>query len=579
MTAASAAAKSGCRPSAFTAPRPYSPLIPERAVAALALCLLCAIALLLVGAPLYSVLSKSLQDGSGRFVGLANFVQYAQNPGLRQSLINSLVVCAITTAITVPLAFLYAMALVRSRLPFKAFFKGVALLPILAPSLLSAIALTYMFGNQGYLKSWMGDASVYGLTGIVMAQVFYCFPHAVLVLTTALGLSDARVYEVARTLGTSPLRAFLTITLPSARYGLISAAFVVVTLSLTDFGIAKVIGGNYGVLAIDIYKQIIGQQNFQMGAVVGVVLLVPALLSFGVDLLVRRRQVSLLNARAVLYRPQAQPLFDGCMSAVAVLVAAVILAIVGTAVFASLVKLWPYNLAFSLDSYNFAHYDSLGWGSYRNSLVLSAWVALCGTALVFLGAYLVEKTRGLALPRLLLHFIAMLPLAVPGLVLGLGYVFFFNRPDNPLSALSGSIALMAVCCVAHYYTVPHLTALTALQQIDGEFESASESLGVPFWSTLRRVTLPICLPATLDIATYFFVNAMTTVAAVIFLYEPLTMVASVAVVAMDDTGDTAAACAMAVMVLLTSAAVKVLESLMSGRLARHSQAWRQAQLD
>jgi iron(III) transport system permease protein len=563
----------------LTPVRARTPHMPERAVAGLALLALCTIALLLIGLPLYAVLSKSLQDGAGRFVGLANFFQYVQNPGLRLSLQHSLTVCAITTAITVPLAFLYSMALVRSRLPIKALFKGIALLPILAPSLLSAIALTYMFGNQGYLKSWMGDTPVYGLPGIVMAQVFYCFPHAVLVLSTALALSDARVYEVARTLGTSPLRAFLTITLPSARYGLVSAAFVVVTLSLTDFGIAKVIGGNYSVLAIDIYKQILGQQNFQMGAVVGVVLLVPALFSFGVDLLVRRRQASLLNARAVLYRPTPQPLFDGAISALAVVVALAILAVVGTAVYASFVKLWPYNLTFSLGSYDFAQYDTLGWGSYRNSLVLSAWTALCGTVLVFLGAYLVEKARGLHVPRVLLHFMAMLPLAVPGLVLGLGYVFFINQAGGVLSGLSGSIALMAMCCVAHYYTVPHLTALTALQQIDAEFEAASASLGVPFWVTLRRVTVPICLPAILDIATYFFVNAMTTVAAVIFLYEPLTMVASVAVVAMDDTGDTAAACAMAVMVLLTSAAVKGLQTVLGGRLARRSQAWRQARSD
>jgi iron(III) transport system permease protein len=181
--------------------------------------------------------------------------------------------------------------------------------------------------------------------------------------------------------------------------------------------------------------------------------------------------------------------------------------------------------------------------------------------------------------RQVLHFLSMLPLAVPGLVLGLGYVFFFNNPGNPLSAISSSLVLMILCCVAHYYTVPHLTALTALQQMDSEFEAASSSLGVPFWTTFRRVTVPICLPAILDITTYFFVNAMTTVAAVIFLYEPLSMVSSVAVVAMDDTGDTAAACAMAVMVLVTSAGIKILQSILATILTRKTQAWRNVRED
>jgi iron(III) transport system permease protein len=553
--------------------------LSERLVGFCLMAALSLVALILIGLPIYSVLSKSLQNAAGQFVGLANFIEYINNPGLRQSFSNTLIVSGLTTSITLPLAFLYSLALVRSRLPYKSLFKGIALMPLLAPSLLPAIALTYMFGNQGYIRSWLGDESVYGVIGIVMAQVFYCFPHAVLILSTALGLSDARVYEVAHTLNTRPLRAFFTITLPSARYGLISAAFVIVTLSMTDFGIAKVIGGQFNVLAIDIYKQIIGQQNFQMGAVVGVVLLIPALLSFMIDRMVRRGQKSLLTARSVLYQPEIRPIFDAAMLVLTVLVAAAILVVVGTAIFASVIKFWPYDMSLSLGSYNFAQYDTLGWGSYRNSLLVATWVAVIGTSLVFTGAYLVEKLKGVDAMRQVLHFLSMLPLAVPGLVLGLGYVFFFNNPGNPLSAISSSLVLMILCCVAHYYTVPHLTALTALQQMDSEFEAASSSLGVPFWTTFRRVTVPICLPAILDITTYFFVNAMTTVAAVIFLYEPLSMVSSVAVVAMDDTGDTAAACAMAVMVLVTSAGIKILQSILATILTRKTQAWRNVRED
>ena len=551
-------------------------LVPERAVARALLLAWAALALLLIGMPLFLVLVKSLQDAQDGFVGLRNFAQYVGNPGLRQSLFNSLLVCCITVGITVPLAFLYAMALMRSRMPCKALFKGIALLPLLAPSLLSAIALIYVFGNQGFLKPLMGGASVYGLTGIVMAQVFYCFPHAVIILTTALGMSDARLYEVARTLGTSHWRAFWTITLPAARYGLLSAIFVVITLSITDFGIAKVIGGSFSVLAIDIYKQIIGQQNFEMGAVVGVVLLVPSVLSFAADLWVRKRQISLLGSRTVLYQPSRRVGFDLAMLLFVCAVAFLILGIIGTAIFASLVKLWPYDMSLSFGSYDFFEYDALGWWSYWNSIVMSSLTAALGTPMVFLGAYLVEKLRGHTAMRSFLHFFAMIPLAVPGLVLGLGYVFFFNKPANPLHFLVGGIALMALCCVAHYYTVPHVTALTALKQIDSEFEAASASLGVPFWTTLRRVIVPICFPAILDIAAYFFVNAMTTVSAVIFLYAPMTELAAVAIVAMDDTGDTAAACAMAVMVMITSAAVTALQAALSRMAMKKSQTWRHA---
>src|SRR5205823_5052568 len=145
---------------------------------------------------------------------------------------------------------------------------------------------------------------IYGAGGIVVAQVFYCFPHALIIAVTALSLADARLYEVAEALGTAKSRVFRTVTLPGAKFGLINAGFVVFTLVVTDFGIAKVIGGQFNVLATDAYKQVVGQQNFQMGAVVGMVLLVPAVLAFAIDRFVQRRQIALLSARAVPYEPK-----------------------------------------------------------------------------------------------------------------------------------------------------------------------------------------------------------------------------------------------------------------------------------
>jgi iron(III) transport system permease protein len=205
---------------------------------------------------------------------------------------------------------------------------------------------------------------------------------------------------------------------------------------------------------------------------------------------------------------------------------------------------------------------------------MASFTALLGTVLAFTGAYLVEKGHNAPALRSLLHILAVIPLAVPGIVLGLGYVFFFNAPRNPLNFLYGSMAILVMCSIAHYYTVPHLTAMTALKQIDKEFEAVSDALGVPFWVTFARVTVPISLPAILDIATYFFVNAMTTVAGIIFIYSPENKVASVAVVAMDDTGDVSAACAMALMIVYTSAGVKLLQVGLSRLLLTNVQRWR-----
>ncbi len=524
--------------------------------------------------PLGGMLAKSLQDARGGFVGLANYAEYFRTPALFQSIENSFRVALLSTALTVPLAFLYAYALARSGLPAKGLFKTIALIPILVPSMLPGIALVYLFGNQGVLRALLFGESIYGPIGIVMAEVFYSFPHALLILLTALALADARLYEAAIALRASPRRIFLTVTLPGVRYGLVSATFVVFTLVITDFGAPKVIGGQYNVLATDVYKQVIGQQNFEMGAVVSVVLLVPAALAFLVDRLAQRRQVALLSARAVPYVPRPNRRFDLLMLAFCAAVGLFLVGMIAMSQYAALVTFWPYNRTLGLQHYDFDRLGTIGWAAYYNSIRLALLVAAAGVAIVFAGAYLVEKTRGVAAGRAVFQFLAMMPMAVPGLVLGLAYIFFFNHPANPLGFLYRTMAILVINTVVHFYTVAHLTALTALKQMDPEFESVSASLKQPFYRTFWRVTVPVCLPAVLDIAIYLFVNAMTTVSAVVFLWAPGTELASVAVIDMDDAGQTAAAAAMAMMIFYTNVAARVVHGGLARWLGRRTQAWR-----
>lgn len=546
--------------------------IAHVALAAVALVLLAFLA-----APLLSILAKSLQGRDDQWVGLTNFIDYARTPALLDSLWNSLWVSALVTLITVPAAFGFAYALTRSCMPLKKLARGITLIPLLAPSLLSAISLIYWFGNQGVLKSWLeaaGIAQIYGAPGIVLAECFALFPHALMILVTALATADARLYEAAEAMGTTAARKFWTITLPGARYGLISAALVTFTLVITDFGIPKVIGGSFNVLATDVFKLVIGQQDFQKGAVVALLLLAPALLTFSVDHLVQRRQTAMLSARAVPYRPKRAPLYDAVMSAYCAVVALLMLAMLGMAIYASFVKFWPYDLSFSWRHYQMGLFDAEVGEGFVNSLLMATGTAIFGTLLVFVGAYLLEKTRGAAPLRGLLRLLAMLPMAVPGLVLGLGYIFFFNEPGNPLNGLYHTLTLLTVCTIVHFYTTGHLTAVTALKALDAEFESVSASLKVPFYKTFWRVTLPICTPALVDIARYFFVNAMTTISAVVFLYSPDTKVASIAILNLDEAGEIGAAAAMALLIAVASTVATLLFWTLSRLVERRTQAWR-----
>jgi iron(III) transport system permease protein len=524
--------------------------------------------------PLWSLLSKSFQNQNGEFVGLANYHLYFSTPSLVDSVWNSLSVSIITTLIVLPLAFVYAYALQRSCMRWKGLFTALALIPILAPSLLPAISMIYLFGNQGFLKGLLFGGSIYGAGGIIVSQVFYCFPHALMILVAALSMADGRLYEAADALGASKLRVFFTVTLPGAKYGVISAGFVIFTLVVTDFGIAKVIGGRFNVLATDIFKQVIGQQNFEMGAVVGFVLLIPAVVAFAANRITERRQVALLSARAVPLEPKRAARRDGLLFAFCALVGGLILGVLAMSVWASFVTRWPYNLALTLKNYAFGEFDSNGWSAYWNSLELAGWTAAIGTLVIFIGAYLLEKTRGFAWGRGIAQFMAMLPMAVPGLVLGLAYIFFFNARGNPLGFIYATMTILVVNSVTHFYTVSHLTATTALKQLDAEFEAVSASLKVSLFRTMARVSLPVCLPALLDVSIYLFVNAMTTVSAVIFLYSTDTKPAAITIINMDEAGFTASAAAMAICIVATSAAVKFVHLMLTRRIERKTQAWR-----
>lgn len=524
--------------------------------------------------PLYALLSKSFKNADGVFVGLANYVSFFSTPALFWSIENSLTVTLICCVIVVTLAFIYAYALTRTCIPFKALFKGVALLPILMPSLLPAIALVYLFGNQGIIKDWLFGHEIYGPIGIVMGECFYVFPHVLTIMLIAMANSDARLYEASDALGASKIKTFFTVTLPSVRYGVVSAFFVCFTLVITDFGVPKVVGGKYNVLATDIYKQVVGRQDFEMGAVVSMVLLLPALFAFAADRIVQRRQVALLSARAVPYQPKKNSAVDMTMLAFCCLIGLIMISILGMACFASFAKFWPYDLTLSLKHYNFDLMDGGSWDAYWNSIELAAWTAVIGTAMVFTGAYLVEKSKGFHSGRTAMQLLCMIPMAVPGLVLGLAYVFFFNAPNNPLGFLYHTMPILVICTVTHFYTVSHLTAVTALKQLDGEFESVSQSLKVPFYKTFFRITVPVCMPAILDISMYLFVNAMTTVSAVVFLYSPDTALASVAILNMDDAGDVAPAAAMGMMIVGTAAAVRLVHAGLTRGILARTQAWR-----
>ncbi|MGO0882274.1 putative 2-aminoethylphosphonate ABC transporter permease subunit [Clostridioides difficile] len=531
-------------------------------------------------APIIYLFVHAFLDKDGVFVGLQNFKEYLASETLLNSLKNTIFVSVVSTTISLTLALVYAYALTRTKVKFKGLLKSIAMFPMFAPTMMHAIGLVYLFGNQGVVTNLLGiNIPIYGSIGIVLAQIIYVFPQSFQILYISLNSTDYRLYEASNAMGISKIREFLSITIPSIKYSLISSAFVSFTLCFTDFGAPKVIGGDFNVLSIDVYKQIIGQQNMPMGATVSILLLIPAIISFIVTKKIEKNQNSYINSKSIPYKVKSNKLRDSVFGVIVGIIAFGIIAVMLTVILSSLISVWPYDLRLTFE--HFSMKNSIdGIKPFINSIEMSLLTAILGTSFVFLFAYLNEKTEKAPYLKSFGYFLSTLPMALPGLVLGIAYVLFFNKLEfnlmdtiyikNLFNGLYGTLFIMVICNVVHFFSVAFITATTAIKKVDKELDMVAKSMGINSASILKNVTIPLCLPAVLENFMYFFLNSMVTISALVFIYTASSKVAAISIVQLDDKGSTAQAAALAVLILITNILIKVIHEFIKNRLEKRA---------
>ncbi|MDR2295993.1 MAG: putative 2-aminoethylphosphonate ABC transporter permease subunit, partial [Clostridiales Family XIII bacterium] len=507
----------------------------SKAQLALLICLLAAFSLIQIG-PLFSLFSKAFLDKDGHFAGLRNYAEYFGGPSLSTSVRNTADVSLVTTVCSVLLGFAYAYGLTRTNMRGKAFFRYTALIPIFLPTVVHALGLVYIFGRQGILTGLGVETELYGRFGIILSEIIYTFPQAFLMFVVALEVADGRLYEAADSMGVSAPGKFFGITLPDIKYTVVNVFFVCFTLAFTDFGAPKVLGGGYNVLATDIYKQIAGQFDMNMGAVVGTLLLLPAVLSFAVGRIAGNRNASTINTKTTRLVIRENRLRDALFFVFCAFVSLCFLFLIAVLFMGALTEYYPYNMAPTLRHFSF-NASVGGMGSYFNSLRMSLMTALFGTVFVFVYAYIMEKTEGFGPLRKYGRLLATLPLALPGMVIGVAFIFFFNARENPLHFIYGTIVILVLSNILHYFAVPFITASGSLKRLDREFESVSDSMNISRLRLFLRVSVPLSLSAVLEIFMYYFVNSMVTVSAVVFLYGAKFKIASIAITHMEEAGD------------------------------------------
>ncbi|HJX60535.1 MAG TPA: ABC transporter permease subunit [Thermodesulfobacteriota bacterium] len=559
-----------------------STLVSDRLLTGIVMGFLLAVLIFFLLYPVYDICKLSFyQEG---VLTLKNYASYFSNPRMFRSLTNSVYVSVVTMIITTVLAFFFAYGLTRTTIPGKGLFYTISTFPLIAPSIIQGLALILLFGRNGLVTRYVlhTDWNIYGATGIIAAECLYCFPNALFILYTTLSAVDTRLDEAAQSLGASALKTFYKVTLPSAKYGIASAAALSFNLTITDFGVPVVIGGNYSVLATEIYQQVIGMQRFDLGATISVILLIPSVAAFLLNYYLTKKSYALISGQARPFLQPSRPLKKWAFSIYCWIPCIFILIVFITVFLGSFVKTWPYDFSLTLRHFNF---PSLGghaplwthfwtsilkgeWQSiiaYKyapiwNSLLVSILVAIGGASLTLLAGYIIEKKK----PKgdQILYTLSVLPAAIPGTVMGLGYILAFNKP---YFFIYGTFWIIIINIIICNFTLGVLSSIANLKQIDKSIEEAAVSLGANPITTFTRVVFPLTRTAFFSNMAFFFMRAMTTISAVIFLISAKVKLAAIEIIFLDIDGRTASANAMCTIIILLVVGMLVAMRLITGR--------------
>src|SRR5688500_14036081 len=497
--------------------------------------------------------------------GLSGYATVLQENGSWPGAIrNSLHITLLSTTSAVVLGFIYAYAMVYADVPWKPFFRVIALLPLLSPPFVVAFSYILLFGPRGLITYGLFGQSpnilgIYGLWGV---QTIAFFPYAYQLIADVLARSEPRLEQAAHNLGAGPWRVFWTITLPLSRPGLLAAILLVAIYILEDFGNPALIAGQFTVLPTLAYGLISGFGDFAGAAVVSTILLLLATVLYVLRLRLQgdRSYVTISGRGSTVPRPPVPRRVSQVLFVLCLLLAGLILLVYGVLVLSALVRAFPFNMALTT-----LHFEYVGqhFTSLRNSFVYASIAAVACALVAMLLAYVVQRKEWTG--RRAVDFVALMPAAVPGIFFGIGYALTFNQPW--LNWLDRG-ALIVISMVFWNIPVGYQAAGAGLAQIVRSIDEAASSLGASSLRSFRDVLFPLLRGAFLTGLTIAFVRAITTLSVLIFLFTPPTTVATITIFQLVNDFNWGGAAAFTVSVIGLAVLVLVIVSAVSGRRVR-----------
>ncbi len=463
--------------------------------------------------PLWKTIELSLTGPDGSW-SLSQYWGIFDRPWLRKSFLNSLFLGGLSASLSTIVGYLFAFLVARTKSKGKFLLNFAATLPIISPPFMMSLSVILLLGKNGIITRALGleNFEIYGLPGLLLVQTLSLFPLAYLTILGVLHGIESSVEDAALNLGASKWRTFFDVTLPLSLPGIFSAWLLVFVTSLADFATPMLLAGKFEVLSVQAYLQFTGSGSLPLGAALSNLLLVPCIAAY----LLQKYYIQKKSFVTVSGKPQrtgrdlTSPLSRIVLQGLALCICTTIAILYGTCLAGAFTKSWGFDYSLSLE--NFSYVWAVGRAAILDTFTLSALATPIASILGLIIAYLVVRKTFWG--KKSLDLLAMLPYAMPGTAIGIGYVLAFN--ETPL-LLTGTGAIIVISFVFRNMPVCIESAKASLMQIDKAIEEAATNLGASSARVFWEVTLPLIKPAIFTGMAYVFVHCMTAVSAVIFL--------------------------------------------------------------
>lgn len=470
--------------------------------------------------PMLMIAIQSLSSGQEMTTNF--YGEIFAKPGFGKALTNSIVVSSLSGVLTTILAFILAYAVNYTNIHkrIKKSIAALAVLPMFLPTITYGFAIIYSFGKQGLITMLLGKQpfEIYGYSGLLIGYVIYTLPISFMLINNTMGYIDKKFMIVSRAMGDNRFRSFMT-TVITPLLGTFAASFIQsFFLSFTDYGIPTSVGGNMDLIANMLYNEMLGSlPNFHTGSAVAVMMLLPSIISILLLTFLERYNIRYSKISTIeIPKNRAR---DSVFTGLSLLILVTVLLILAVIFIVPFAKSWPYALTPTLDHIKVALGDESLIGVYQNSLLAAILTAALGTLVVYGATLISARSRFSHSLGKILDSVALVTNTIPGMVLGVAFLLAFKGTQ-----IQNTFFIIIICNIVHFFSSPYLMMKNSLEKLNASWESTAKLMGDSWFKTVVRIITPNTFTTLLEVFNYYFINAMVTVSAVIFIAGARTMV-------------------------------------------------------